>query len=475
MKDALNSSGWRVERYLIPAVKALIQTHADAPEKQERLSDAMMLVISGLQEARHSRIQAEYGFTAAKALRVETEDTIVSGEKLSKIKPFREARRARSQPSQHQLHNRRRFFSSSCPKHRACPVPNENISQTTATNSEMVQKPGNVLYLIRNRTQIFAKEWRSIGVKNTTTFGVNSVWKGKSEKEKLMKEVCLRRGFIGTRKEEEECAKWKSEKDHKTLEKLLRKDDYAVSIDLAQAHFLVSVHKDFTPFLAFGFRKRIFVFKGNHFGCKDAPRILSKLMRKIMQEVRKRWKERCLNYLDDVLLCTRTQSLEGSFKSNCLKAQQHTTRFQQREKQVNSQKHLLLPWKDMKTRIMKVALETKRTYSLQKKIKRWMNLESKETSIKTKDFASLVGEISATRLVYADASPHMNRLCKELDNAVRKTGWTGAMNLNYSIMEQLQYWRTRLREKEERQWVSFATPDVTLITDAAHRACGETL
>ncbi|KAH7829598.1 uncharacterized protein MONOS_13 [Monocercomonoides exilis] len=110
IKDALNSSGWRVERYLIQAVKALILTHADAPEKQERLYDEMMLVISGLQEARHSRIQAEYGFAAAKVLRVETEDPIVSGKKLSKIKPFLEARRARSQPSQHQLHNRRRFF-----------------------------------------------------------------------------------------------------------------------------------------------------------------------------------------------------------------------------------------------------------------------------------------------------------------------------------------------------------------------------
>lgn len=100
IRDALNSSGWRVERCLIPAVKALILTHRDKPERTERLSDAMMLVNDAFQEARHSRIQAEYGFDAARAQRADTEDPTVSGDKLSKIKPILEARRARSQPSQ---------------------------------------------------------------------------------------------------------------------------------------------------------------------------------------------------------------------------------------------------------------------------------------------------------------------------------------------------------------------------------------
>ncbi|KAH7827980.1 uncharacterized protein MONOS_10245 [Monocercomonoides exilis] len=94
-KDALDSSGYRVERYLIPALKALIMSRSEGETRKERTSDAMPLIVAALQEERHTRIQAEFGFDAARALREDQEDHIVSSNKLAKITPLREARKTR--------------------------------------------------------------------------------------------------------------------------------------------------------------------------------------------------------------------------------------------------------------------------------------------------------------------------------------------------------------------------------------------
>ncbi|KAH7828119.1 putative Transposon Ty3-G Gag-Pol polyprotein [Monocercomonoides exilis] len=467
--DAPNSRDWRVERNLIQAVKALILTHADAPEKQERLFDAMMLAFLCLQEARHSRIHAEYGFSAAKALRVKTEDPVVSEKDFFGFRP--EASGLHSSEREHQPDNSDKQGNGS----EAGGLPKFNRRQDSDVCTGVEE----------HWSEEHSNKGRRRGCQmDTGELAQQHLMQNQRRRGKMFEHAVLhneKEREIATNPDCRTLNKaindihFKSE-DHKTLEKLLRKDDYAVTIDLSQAHFLVAVYKDFTPFLAFGFRERTFAFKGLPFGFKDARRIFTKLMRNVVKQVRKRWSARCLNYLDDIIILRDTKDALQKATTGIV----HW--FNNLGLVVNEEKSRLTPRKTFsflgwiwKTCVMKVALETKRRSSLQKKIKRRMNLASKETLIMKRDFASLVGEISGTRFVDVDASLHMNRLYKELINAVRKTGWTGAMNLNHSIREQLQYWQTRLMWKEERPWVSFAIPDATLTTDAAPRACGATL
>ncbi|KAH7826371.1 putative Reverse transcriptase (RNA-dependent DNA polymerase) [Monocercomonoides exilis] len=92
--------------------------------------------------------------------------------------------------------------------------------------------------------------------------------------------------------------------------------------DLSQAYFLTPIHKSFTTFLAFKFEERFCGFKGMPFGFKDAPRIFTKVMRKVSKEIRRRWKVRCISHLDDVPLLdpdqvklkTATQEIEKLFQ-----------------------------------------------------------------------------------------------------------------------------------------------------------------
>ncbi|KAH7820723.1 uncharacterized protein MONOS_5356 [Monocercomonoides exilis] len=54
--DALDSSGWRVEQYLCPALKALISLHGEGASQRDRLADAVLMIIAALQESRYSCI-----------------------------------------------------------------------------------------------------------------------------------------------------------------------------------------------------------------------------------------------------------------------------------------------------------------------------------------------------------------------------------------------------------------------------------
>ncbi|KAH7820306.1 uncharacterized protein MONOS_6280 [Monocercomonoides exilis] len=108
--DALDSSGWRVEQYLFPAVKALILLQDEGASQRDRLADAVLMIIAALQEARHSRIQAEYGFRAARVLKDGSEDPLITSDKLEIIKPILEAKHSTAKPQPKRRITRTRFF-----------------------------------------------------------------------------------------------------------------------------------------------------------------------------------------------------------------------------------------------------------------------------------------------------------------------------------------------------------------------------
>ncbi|KAH7817038.1 uncharacterized protein MONOS_10876 [Monocercomonoides exilis] len=191
---------------------------------------------------------------------------------------------------------------------------------------------------------MFAQEWRSIGVKNITSFGVRPVWKGRSAKEKLMMEVYLRRGFIGTRKEEEECPKWIQENTgeappqgrlcgfNRPLTSLLpcprtqrfhylpcfrlRREDIRIQRSpLRLQRCSTNIYKADEEGYAAGSEKvewKMFELYRRHYHFARGQRRLAES-------------------------CNRNRSL----------VQQSRTCCQRREEQVNSKKNLLLPWLDM--------------------------------------------------------------------------------------------------------------------------------
>ncbi|KAH7831038.1 uncharacterized protein MONOS_6868 [Monocercomonoides exilis] len=65
--DALDEGAWKVESRLLPALKAIVLATQNAKQEDKPyLSDALTFLIAALQEARHMRITAKFGFDAAR-------------------------------------------------------------------------------------------------------------------------------------------------------------------------------------------------------------------------------------------------------------------------------------------------------------------------------------------------------------------------------------------------------------------------
>ncbi|KAH7824068.1 uncharacterized protein MONOS_1695 [Monocercomonoides exilis] len=68
--DALDEGAWKVESRLLPALKAIVLATQNAKQEDKPyLSDALTFLIAALQDARHMRIIAKFGFAAARERR----------------------------------------------------------------------------------------------------------------------------------------------------------------------------------------------------------------------------------------------------------------------------------------------------------------------------------------------------------------------------------------------------------------------
>lgn len=97
--------------------------------------------------------------------------------------------------------------------------------------------------------------------------------------------------------------------DGRTAAKLLAEGDFMANIDLENAYFLVPIHIDSSRYLRFIFEGKIFEFTCLPFGLNVAPLIFTKIMKPVVNNLRRKGL-RSVIYLDD-LFCI------GSSKQRC--------------------------------------------------------------------------------------------------------------------------------------------------------------
>ncbi|VDI11592.1 Hypothetical predicted protein [Mytilus galloprovincialis] len=73
----------------------------------------------------------------------------------------------------------------------------------------------------------------------------------------------------------------------RSIMKALKKGDYAVTLDLADAYFHIPIHTDYKQFLRFRFLGHSYQFRAMPFGLKSAPRVFTKIMAVLAAYLRK--------------------------------------------------------------------------------------------------------------------------------------------------------------------------------------------
>lgn len=89
--------------------------------------------------------------------------------------------------------------------------------------------------------------------------------------------------------------------DYRTAIRLITKDCYLANLDLQDAYFLLSIHKNHRKYLRFKFKNQLFEFNCLPFGINIAPYIFTKLMKEVARHLRILGCK-VLIYLDDILI-----------------------------------------------------------------------------------------------------------------------------------------------------------------------------
>jgi hypothetical protein len=96
--------------------------------------------------------------------------------------------------------------------------------------------------------------------------------------------------------------------DYRTASKLITENCYMASIDLKDAYFLISVHKSHRKYLRFKYNDILYEFNCIPFGLCTAPFVFTKLLKPVVEHLRKVHHLISVIYLDDVFCLGRTFS-----------------------------------------------------------------------------------------------------------------------------------------------------------------------
>ncbi|KAH7823075.1 putative Reverse transcriptase (RNA-dependent DNA polymerase) [Monocercomonoides exilis] len=266
------------------------------------------------------------------------------------------------------------------------------------------------------------------------------------------------------------------QEDHRTVEKIILEKDYAVTLDLSQAYYLIKISEELSPFISFVFKGIYYAYHGMPFGYKDAPRTFTKVMRKVLKYMRDEWSVRAIAYLDDIVLLHQNPQELNIIVEKTL------SMFNKLGLLVNSEKCHLIPCQQFKflgfqwdTNQFVVQIEESKKTELMKECKKWRRIAQNNRVVSIKKFASLIGKLNATRFVYQEASLNLSQLYKLLNIALSLNGWQGKMRVNASITNCLMKWSERLKENQPRRLNPVFRQDAILTTDASGFATGATL
>jgi hypothetical protein len=95
--------------------------------------------------------------------------------------------------------------------------------------------------------------------------------------------------------------------------------------------------------------------------------------------------------------------------------------------------------------------------------------------ITTRQLASVIGTLSATRLQFPLASLYLEKLHRLKNRSVQRQGWDGMVYLEPSNVGELSHWTRKLKSRIPRKINKEIAPQATIITDAAPSGWGATI
>jgi ribonuclease HI len=260
-----------------------------------------------------------------------------------------------------------------------------------------------------------------------------------------------------------------------TALQLAKTGDWATKLDIKAAYNHIPVQKSFRAFLGFSFGGRWYQYTTMPFGLKSAPRIFTKVMRPVIQQIRVRWDARVVCYMDDLLL------LFDSEEEALTTTREVVLWLQALGWKMSTEKCVMEPRQQIT--FVGWALDLENGQFMMPKARRRQLMEAlvmalqwcrRRKRVRVRWLAALIGQLNFLRTQFPEALLHTGRLITTKNAAVRREGWKGGVRMTPFLHGELKWWAKAVRFNKPRPWETPPT-SATLTTDASPWGWGATL
>jgi hypothetical protein len=257
----------------------------------------------------------------------------------------------------------------------------------------------------------------------------------------------------------------------KTL-KLVTKRSWLTKIDLSSAYHHIPIFKHHRKFLRFTIGNSTYQYKVLPFGLSSAPRIFTKIMRVVMQQIHKLGIV-ASDYLDDLLIISQSEAKAERNTRTVLKL------LTSLGFEINRKKSSLIPSNQVEylgflidSRKMRLFIPSKKITRLASVIRNF----TKAKRVSLRKTARVLGKLQHVGTgTFGDRV--MTRALLRLKNAMLKEGdWktNPSMKIPPEVHRELQTWLQILSSNKGKPLI-IRTPSLTITTDASSTGWGATL
>jgi hypothetical protein len=256
---------------------------------------------------------------------------------------------------------------------------------------------------------------------------------------------------------------------------LVRRNDFATTLDLSAAFHHVPVNRSLAPFLGMRVLGRLFRCRGLPFGMKLSPQIFQEVLAHPIRYIRERWGVRLIVYMDDILLLhhdpdllERATLLVAAF----LQKLGWTISLEKCHLQP-SQVVEYLGWK-WNLHLLQSSMISSRRKQMLSRIISFRRRCVANDLMSTRELARMIGLLVFLRFQFPSALLYLNKMHRLLAASVRLEGWDGNVRLHRGLLGEIGWWEMTLRTNKPRS-LAPVSPQATLTTDASRRHWGATL
>lgn len=217
-------------------------------------------------------------------------------------------------------------------------------------------------------------------------------------------------------------------------------NDFAASIDLADAYFSLPIHPEHWKYLKFQWKGQLFAYTVLVFGLSSSPRIFTRITKPILAKLRSQFHIRCSIFIDDIIIFNKT---EAGLIDNFDKV---STLFSSLGFQINWKKSVTKPSHRVihlgyviDTTKLDLSLPANKCTDLHT---RCLKVLSKRNDIKIREVAKLVGSFNAFCQAAKWGRLYIRHIEKCLNIALIKNrrDYEGLMSLSHKAIEDIHWW-----------------------------------